>query len=426
MRIVFAAFLLLAFASTTAQAGPPLASQPCKRTDALFSHLPTDLAFVSGIVPLGAMNPASHTLPTRHIYVYPKMTTPGDVSTALTLKVASPGAAELVAVESRGGGLDWSLHIKPCKDVSLYYYHITKLSPALALAIGDMAAGSVVLPGGTVAKPVSIALAPGQFLGTAKAFDIGLHDFRKAPQPFANRRRYRVDFPVLFAGYPAFAGDPIAALVVPLIVPQSLYNRCPIYYFTPALRAAMTVRLSDYSGAPLATGTTPVLPRLGAGGRCHSHMQDVRGTAQGNWWPDLDPVHDAFVEDHALALANSNVTPTVQLFSLNENVPGLSSALLEPAPGTADVNTTFEFPVREGPERTNRRFAEITDEALYCYDLVRMHRGGRGLNAAILLQVGDGPGGRRTKLKIEFVPSIRCPALKLPWTFSGKEATYHR
>lgn len=205
-----------------------------------------------------------------------------------------------------------------------------------------------------------------------------MHDFRKPPQPFANPARYAVDLPTLIAAFPGLANDPIALAVASHIIPQALFNRCPIDYFTPPLRAALTARLSDFDGAPLASGTP----------KCHSHMQDVPGTAHGNWWNDTDPTHDAlFAEEQALALANWNVTPSVQLLSLNQNVPGFSHALLEAGASPDDVNSTFEFPVRPGPQRTNRRFDEITDDAIYCYDHVRVHRGGPRLRAVILLQV---------------------------------------
>ncbi len=410
-------FLLAALIASTQVAIAGTASLACPKGDTVFTSLPTDLAQVSAIVPLGNLNPAGHTLPTRHIYVYPRMTTPGDPSTAVTVKVVSPGKAEIVAVEYHPSAPDWSLHIKPCKDISLYYFHIKTLPTALTTAIGSMAVGSVTLPGGMVAKPVSIDLSPGQFVGTAKTFDIGLQDFRKTPQPFVNQARYKADLPALFAAFPALAADPVAPIVVPRMIPQALYNRCAIDYFTPGPRTAMTAKLADYDATPLASGVPA----------CHSHEQDVPKTAQGNWWNDLDPVNDAlFQEEHAIALVNWNVAPTQQLFSLNENVPGLTSALLEGAPPADYVNSAFEFPVREGPQRTNRRFAEITDDALYCYDLVRLHRGGPRLNAVILLQVTNGPGGPRTKLNIEFVKTSRCPALPLPWTFGRGVASYYR
>lgn len=408
------AFLALVIASQ-ALAGP-IADAPCPRGDALLNHLPVNLADVSGIVPLGNLNPGGgHTIPTRHIYVYPRMTTPGDPSSAIDVRVLAPGKTEIVAVEYRPSAPDWSVHLKPCRDVSLYYFHVDKLAADIAAAVGDVTVGGVAFPDFT-AKAVAIPLAPGQMVGVAQTFDIGLHDYRKPPQPFVNQLRYKVDLPVLAAsvGIPL---TPEALDVARRIVPQALYNRCPIDYFTPLPRAQMTARLSDYDGAPLASGTP----------RCHSHMQDVAQTAQGNWWNDLDPVHDALMdEQHAIALVNWNVTPTVQLFSLNETVPGFSSSLLEGAPPASYANNRFEFPVREGPQRTNRRFAEITDNALYCYDLVRIHRGGPRLNAVILIQVDHGPGGARRQLKIEFVRTSRCPALPRPWRFSGREATYHR
>jgi hypothetical protein len=412
--------LLAAFAvliAATAEAAPPgYGSLPCGKGDAVFTHPPADLTQISAIVPLGNLNPPGHTIPARHIYVYPKMTAPPDPATAITVKVLAPGNAEIVAVEYHAGDADWSLHLKPCKDISLYFHHIDTLAPDIAKAIGTVTTGGAVFPGGMTAKPVSIPLSAGQVVGAAQTFDIGLHDFRKPPQPFVNPLRYQVDVPVLLASV-GLAGNPIAAVVAPRIMPQALYSRCAIDYFTPTPRAAMTAKLADFDGTPLASGTP----------KCHSHMQDVPKTAQGNWWPDLDPVHDALLgEAKAIALVNWNVTPTVQLFSLNENVPGFTSALLEPGAAPDDVNSPFEFPVRPGPQKTNRRFAEITDDALYCYDVVRVHRSGPRLNAVILVQLTDGPAGPRTELNIEFVKTSRCPALPVPWTFGPGVTSYYR
>ena len=408
------ALLTLIFAASVS-AGP-ISEKKCAPGDAVFTDVPTKLVGVSGIVPLGNLNPKGHTIPSRHAYIYPVMTIPGDPTTAKTVPVFAPGKADIVAVEYHPGDLDWSLHIKPCAEISLYYLHVDKLAPAIAAAVGDVSDGGIVFPGSMTAKPVTIPVTGGQLLGFAQTFDVGLHDFRKPEQPFVNQARYKVDIPTLLAAF-GLAGNPIAVAVAPRIMPQALYNRCFIDYYKPAPRAALTARLSDYDGLPLASGVPP----------CHSHMQDVTGSARGNWWNDLDPTHDAlFNEDHAVALVSWNVTPTAELFSLNENVPGFTASLFDASTPPDIVNAAFEFPVRPGPQKTNRRFAEITDDALYCYDLVRAHRGGPSLRAAILLQVSDGPAGPRTKLKIEFVPTSRCPALPKPWKFSGKEATYYR
>jgi hypothetical protein len=401
-------------AQSKLKAGPSPSSLSCPKGNALFTHLPTQLGALSAIVPLGNVN---HRLPTRHVYVYPKMTTPGDVSSAITVAVRAPWRLEIAAIEFHPDSLDWSLHLKPCKDISLYFFHVQTLEPKIAAAVGNVADGAVKFADFT-AKPVSIKVTPGQLLGHAKIFDIGLQDFRKAPQPFVNPARYAVDFPALFAAFPSLAADPIAQALARVTVPQPLFNRCPIDYFRPKLRTALEALLADYDGKPPASGK-PL---------CHSHMQDVPGTAQGNWFSDLDPNNDAlFAEGRAVALIPWNVDPSVQLFSLNENVPGFTLNLLEGSAHPNDLNSAFEFPVQEGPQRSNRRFAEIKDGAIYCYDHVRVHRGGPHLQAVILVGVSDGPGGPRSKLTLEFVKvSGGCPALKEPWTFSGQAATYYR
>jgi hypothetical protein len=419
--LIVALLFVIAFAEqATAQSklksGPSLSSLPCRKGDSFFTHMPTQLGALSAIVPLGNVNPAAHTLPTRHIYVYPKMATPDDVSTAITIPVRAPGRLEIVVIEFHPDSLDWSLHLKPCKDISLYFFHVQTLVPKIAAAVGNIADGGVKLTDFT-AKPVSIMVTPGQLLGHAKIFDMGIHDFRKSPLPFVNPARYAVDFPKLFAAFPGLAADPIAQKLAKLIVPQAVFNRCPIDYFRPKLRSALEARLADYDGEPPASGK-PL---------CYSHMQDVPGTAQGNWFSDINPNHDAlFAEERAVALITWNVNPTVQLFSLNENVPGFTSGLLEAAAQPNDVNSAFEFPVREGPQRINRRFAEIKDDAIYCYDIVRVQRGGPRLEAVILIAVSDGPGGPRSKLTLELVKAAGCPAVKEPWTFSGQAATYYR
>src|SRR5262249_41809422 len=103
-RLLIAVLFVSAFADhgmgqSKLKASASLSSLPCPQSDALFTHLPTELGALSAIVPLGGVNPPTHTLPTRHVYAYPKMTTPGDVSTAITVPVLAPWRLEIVAVE---------------------------------------------------------------------------------------------------------------------------------------------------------------------------------------------------------------------------------------------------------------------------------------------------------------------------------------
>src|SRR5262249_44798400 len=105
---------------------------------------------------------------------------------------------------------------------------------------------------------------------------------------------------------------------------------------------------------------------------------------------------------------------------------GFTSELLEAGTQPSNVNSAFEFPVREGPQRINRPFAVLKDDAVYCNELVRVHRGGPRLEAVILVAVSDGPGGPGSKLTLEFVKASGCAAVKEPWTFSVQAAKYHR
>src|SRR5690242_9125489 len=57
-------------ASTTLVGFNAAQALPACSGNTLYTALPTDLSGVSGIVPLGNLNPTGHTLPTDHIYLY--------------------------------------------------------------------------------------------------------------------------------------------------------------------------------------------------------------------------------------------------------------------------------------------------------------------------------------------------------------------
>ena len=106
IRLAFLSITLLF--STNALAGPT-SEKHCSPGDAVFTDLPTKLVDVSGIVPLGNLNPKGHTIPTSHAYIYPLMAIPGDPTTAKTVPVYAPGKADIVAVVYHPSEPDWSL-----------------------------------------------------------------------------------------------------------------------------------------------------------------------------------------------------------------------------------------------------------------------------------------------------------------------------
>ena len=156
IRLAFLSITLLF--STNALAGPT-SEKRCSPGDAVFTNLPTKLVDVSGIVPLGNLNPKGHTIPTSHAYIYPLMAIPGDPTTAKTVPVYAPGKADIVAVVYHPSEPDWSLYLRPCAEISLYYQHVKMLSPAIAAAVGAVLDGGVVFPGPMTAKPYSTIMA---------------------------------------------------------------------------------------------------------------------------------------------------------------------------------------------------------------------------------------------------------------------------
>jgi hypothetical protein len=154
-------------------------------------------------------------------------------------------------------------------------------------------------------------------------------------------------------------------------------------------------------------------------------MLDVPNTAQGNWWADRDPKHDAlFSEDFAIALANWNLKPAVQLFSLNTTNTGLKPEYLGMSGSLGKIRTVFEFPVSNSSR--NRPFAQIADSNLYCYESLTLLGTVQKLNAVILIQVTDSVLGARTALNFEIVAQPNCASLPKPWTFSSAKKTFYR
>lgn len=381
LRPLLAAALLTA---ATAQASAAVCS-----TDTPFTQAPVDLSSVSHIVPLGNLNPEKgHTIPTRHIYVYPK--------SGAALEVQSPGDVEIVAVVFHPVGSDpnnaaqekdeWELHLKPCEGVTLYFNHIVDLNKEI---VGKFQRSNPVKLDKLVATPVSIALASGSPIGNAKTFDIGLVDMRKPALSFANPTRYAANIEAVLAKF-GLSASITAKAVVPRIVPQALYSRCALDYFIPDIKQQMIEKLASSDGATKAQANLP----------CNSHMQDISGSAQGNWWSTSDPTISFLSDETAVSLSNSNVDSNVPVFSLNSETPGsIPAGIYQFAvgPSTAGEKTAF----------VNRRFSEIKDTAIYCYEGLAPHKGGPALDGIVLLQLERYRSVTANRMRIEFLKNAK-------------------
>lgn len=405
------AFSTLVFA-LSAHASP--STQPCGKV--VFNALPVTTADISNIIPMGRVHPPEHMLPIRDIYFQSKYNETQEK--AVSFRVLAPIAADIVAAEHLTNDKNWSVHLKPCKDVSIYYLHVASLAPGIKASLNGAKKLAI---DGTEAYFFKAPVEAGDLIGRADGVLImGVHDFRQSPLEFANKSRYTVNLPGV-----------LKKLVVPssfssemsLIVPQALYNRCPIGYFAPGPKKVLQGLLGDYGNVAKDCGT---------------HMQDVKGTAQGSWWPDIDPTNDAlFNESGALSLLNWHINPAVQLFSFSQSTPGIKAEFVSgPAAETIEakaphLNSAFSFPVNKGPQPRNRRFAEVKPGQIYCYDQLRVFDGGKPifggtkqLNAAILLEVTSELPGKPGRLIIEFIQPRLCESLPLPWKFSNAATMY--
>lgn len=329
----------------------------------LFDTAPLAADAFFEIDPLGATNPSGHTFPTVHTYM---MLTDNQQSRS----VYSPGRIQVFQVNAienlTSGGTDYSMHFKPCLEVTAYFDHLSSLSERLSSQLtGDGVCQQYVAGSSEYrfcSHSVQVNFASGEIIGAAgggsgqlsAALDFGLRDTRNVPLVYANAQRLRN--------------------------PDQLYVACPYDYFVPgAVSDSLQAKLSN------ARQDEPV---------CGTVAYDRPNTAQGLWY--LSGSNDYGEEDH-LALVPSNRSPdTVGVLSV----------------GNAEVGRdAYYFNFRDSG-RVNRRFNEIgADGDVYCYDNLR--------NRATTVQGSSEPLPGVLLLKLDTATSLRlernislssCPA----------------
>lgn len=139
-------------------------------------------------------------------------------------------------------------------------------------------------------------------------------------------------------------------------------------------------------------------------------MQDVPGTAQGNWF--LTETSSAFTEtDETIALVHDNVDPVIPVFSVSNTLPGTPTA-------------AYRFSPVIGAGSVNRDFADVVPGAVYCYENVI---GLEDANAGIFLMevFSSGGNGEVDRLRIERrADLVSCPAE--PRSFSEAAVVFQR
>ncbi|MBI3979950.1 MAG: hypothetical protein HY331_17385 [Chloroflexi bacterium] len=371
------------------QARNPLAQVPVcpDLATPLFTTIPMRLEDFRAFRPLGFVSPPIHVFPAKHSSF--ALALPGEPPPRRPVYL--PGDVwvieitwtEYVGLNKTGYGLTFY----PCRELKAYFGHLSSLSDRLLqeAKTGDVRCNPPYQTGGTTVKGcrsvVSLRAGAGEvagFSGDAAGVDFGAVDYRIPPLGFAEPAHY---------------------------MREMLHYVSPVGYFTPEARALFETRLASYDGAVRRTAE----PIAGA------YMQDLPGTAQGNWFPPDVNLSIPFQQPDAfLALVHDYVSPTQPVFSVGNAVKGLPAGI-------------YSFtPEPEG--KVNRDFSQVTaDGTVYCYDRFLSGRTVGGLNLGnprgiILLSM---PTAVTLRIEKRGSAGTTCSGT-VPWAFSPDAATFER
>ncbi len=332
------------------------ANLPDCTSNTLFDHLPTDTTAYTGVEPLGHMN-GEHVLPDQADHVYINIVSASNTSSQLTT-VYAPGNVTLLQAMKKSNYIngsnvtDYLLEFSPCKSVIFTYDHIRNLNSKILNAINGKT--PICQQGGVhlscTYPNLSVKLSSGEKIGTAGgpdtfslAFDFGGADIRTKQLAFLDTS------PSVQTGV---TGD------------SYFHTVCPLDYFTSALKNALysklTIKNAGANGIP-ACGTT---------------MQDLAGTAQGNWYHQgATQAYQGLDIQGALAIVHSNLDPT----------KGVISAGIDLFPNNGDLGAQIEF-TPQASGYINREPSQIKpDGHTYCFDGPIMS-GGNGEEGHVNIQ----------------------------------------
>jgi hypothetical protein len=303
------------------KAAPSLPS--CGGNLTLFTQAPVTDPTLASINPLGHLIPPGHTFPSDHLYFNFNPATSGSVN----FYAPSDGWVTQVTEAFTGSGPPtlFSLAFNPCAEVTLNFLGVNGVvstftnppGPSVTTCSSD----GMNYPGATGSCVINmqVPVKAGQLLGTgpASTFDFGpLEDTRFSLTGFANPSRHDLN-----RGF------------------------CPLNYFTAGVQATYDALLGGNGNASfLARSTAPI---------CGTIMQDVPGTAQGDWY---FPGAPNMPDNPHLALVHDNISPSTATFSVGSSVPGFAGGY-----------SIFPKSARDGT-RIDYDFNLVNDTQIYCYD----------------------------------------------------------
>ena len=349
----------------------------------LFNTLPVDASDFLAFRPLGFLSPPIHIFPAKHSAF--SMTLPGQQPVARPVR--APGRVWVVEIWEASfstGGANYQVFVYPCREVRVYFGHVASLSERLTAEFNKGEPKCNSFPDGTATVTtcrrdgMAVLLEAGEQFGMGPdtaGVDLGVVDFRRKPAGFANLEHYDYFYP---------------------------YYASPLDYFTPETRRVLEGKTGHMFGSRMRTAE-PI------GG---TYMQDIPGTAQGNWFfpgkyhrnsTDLSP---------SLGLVHDYVDPTQPVMAIGSSVPGVRMGL-------------YSFRVeRDG--LVNRDFGAVTaDGKTFCYDRFLQGQSAGGLplgrpDGMLLLSMPS-----EATLKIELLAGSSCQAVA-NWAFTVKATVFER
>lgn len=361
--------------ATGAPNGPSyVAACPADISTPLFGTSPLDIADFLAFRPLGFMSAPINVFPTKHSAF--SMTAIGQ--TAVPKPFKAPGKAYVTeiyeATFSSNNNKNYQVFMHPCREVRVYIGHLVTISDKLQAEFNKAASvcNSFNDGSGVVTtcrrENLNLEVAEGEVLGTgpdSAGIDFGTLDYRRTPAAFINLEHYDTFYP---------------------------YYTSPLDYFTPTVRQAIEAKTGNIFGTKLRTAA-PI------GG---TYMQDLAGTAQGNWF--LPGKYHKNTTDLSIfiALAHDYVDPTQPLMS-SGSIKGMTLGL-------------YSYTVAQ-TGLVNRDFSAIkADGNLYCIDAFTQGQTAGGLptskpSGVLLLSMPDD-----LTLKAELATGTSCSAAALAHT----------
>lgn len=354
-----------------------------------FTTIPMELDDFHAYRPLGFTSPPIHVFPAKHAnfaiskpgeeYYKRPVKFPGDVT------VTSVNSLELIGQNKTG----YQIYFQPCEEFKAYFYHLSSVTELLMNELKkdtnptcrQYPVGKGI-DGNLCQYRTNFKVSAGDlagYSGDAAGVDFGAVDYRIDPLSFANLADYTEEL---------------------------LHYTSPVLYFIPEVRAKFEQKIGSYDGEVKRT----IEPKTGL------IAQDIKGTAQGNWFPTGQNWAQFPFPDPApfIALIHEYVNPSEPLFSIGNSIKGVNPGL-------------YTFDIK--PEgKINRDFDDVlVDDTIYCYDNFKTGQ------TTGHLPLGDPEGTLLVSLPNENTLTVEKQGVKgatclgsQPWAMTADATTFER